>query len=74
MVDNTGRMPGMLKAGLRTITRLVEVNPFLFGGIPDGIAVTMSKRRQRLGDMHAQTYVVQVKDLRPDGAASSGLP
>jgi uncharacterized RDD family membrane protein YckC len=68
VVDNTGRPPGILKAGLRTLTRLVEVNPILVGGIPAGIAVAMSKRRQRLGDMLAQTYVVRVKDLRPDGA------
>jgi len=45
------------------VTRLVEVNPLLLGGLPAGIAVAMSRRRQRLGDMLAGTYVVRRKDL-----------
>jgi uncharacterized RDD family membrane protein YckC len=63
VVDGAGRAPGILKAGLRTVTRLVEVNPLLLGGLPAGIAVVMSRRRQRLGDMLARTYVVRLKDL-----------
>ena len=63
VVDNAGRAPGILKAALRTVTRLVEVNPLLLGGLPAGIAVAMSRRRQRLGDMLAGTYVVRRKDL-----------
>jgi uncharacterized RDD family membrane protein YckC len=63
VVDAAGRAPGILKAALRTVTRLVEVNPLLLGGLPAGIAVVMSRRRQRLGDMLARTYVVRLKDL-----------
>jgi uncharacterized RDD family membrane protein YckC len=63
VVDDAGRAPGILKAELRTVTRLVEVNPLLLGGLPAGIAVAMSRRRQRLGDMLAGTYVVRLKDL-----------
>lgn len=43
--------------------RLVEVNPFLLGGIPAGIAVALSTYNQRLGDMLAGTYVVVTKKL-----------
>lgn len=63
VVDETGRPPGIWKAVLRTLLRLIEVNPFLLGGIPAGIAVAMSEKRQRLGDMVAQTYVVPLKAL-----------
>jgi uncharacterized RDD family membrane protein YckC len=63
VVDETGRPPGIWKAVLRTLLRLIEVNPFLLGGIPAGIAVAVSEKRQRLGDMVAQTYVVPLKAL-----------
>lgn len=55
--------PSWGQAILRTILRLVEVNPFLMGGIPAGIAVLVSKKRQRLGDMAAETFVLRVRDL-----------
>jgi uncharacterized RDD family membrane protein YckC len=41
--------------------RIVEVNPLLLGGIPAGIAVMASSRRQRIGDMLARTLVVSNK-------------
>lgn len=63
VVDSSGRAPGMLKAGLRTVARIVEVNPLLAGGLPAGIVLLLSKRRQRLGDMLARTYVVRARDL-----------
>ena len=43
----------------RTILRVLEVNPILLGAVPGGLAVTWSKRRQRLGDMLAGTVVVR---------------
>ena len=43
---------------LRTAMRVIEVNPFLLGGIPAGIAVISSSRKQRLGDALAGTLVV----------------
>jgi uncharacterized RDD family membrane protein YckC len=64
VIDRDGRPPGFVKAILRTLLRLVEVNPLLLGGIPAAIAVVASKNRQRLGDMLARTYVVRAKDLR----------
>lgn len=67
VVDSAGRAPGILKAAMRTVLRIVEVNPVLFC-LPAGIAFTASTRRQRLGDMLARTYVVRAKDLK------NGLP
>ena len=71
VVDNCGHAPGILKALLRTVTRFVEVNPLAAGGLPAAIAVLMSQRRQRLGDMLAKTYVVRIKDLTPTPQASN---
>jgi uncharacterized RDD family membrane protein YckC len=45
---------------IRNGLRLVEVNPLLFGGLPAGIAILSSDRRQRIGDMLAHTVVVSV--------------
>lgn len=63
IVDDSGQPPGVKAAVLRTLLRLFEVNPFLLGGIPAGVAVNYSKARQRLGDMAAGTYVLPRKDL-----------
>lgn len=46
---------------IRNAMRLLEVNPLLFGGIPAGIAIFSSARKQRLGDMLAGTLVVPHK-------------
>lgn len=67
VVDETGRAPGVLRALLRTLLRVFEVNPLLAGGIPAAIAVAVTKKRQRLGDMVAGTYVVRTKELRRAG-------
>jgi tetratricopeptide (TPR) repeat protein len=64
VVDGSGRAPGMLKAATRTLLRVVEVDPLLIGGIPAGIALLVTKRHQRVGDLLAGTYVVRRKDLR----------
>jgi uncharacterized RDD family membrane protein YckC len=45
------------QAGIRTLARIVEVNPLLLGAIPAGIAILASSNRQRLGDMLAGTAV-----------------
>jgi uncharacterized RDD family membrane protein YckC len=64
VVDRMGRPPGIGKAALRTLLRLIEVNPFLAGGLPAGIIVLNTKERQRLGDMAAGTYVIPMKEYR----------
>jgi uncharacterized RDD family membrane protein YckC len=63
VVDETGGVPGIKKAVIRTLTRLIEVNPFLLGGIPAGIIVLVNKKRQRMGDIAAGTFVLRTSDL-----------
>ena len=48
---------------IRSLFRLLEVNPILFGDLPAGIAIFCSKRGQRLGDMAAGTVVVRRSEL-----------
>ena len=71
VVDAAGRPPGLRRALARTATRLIEVNPFLLGGLPAGIIVMASKRRQRLGDMLAGTYVIPKSDLARIGRSAA---
>jgi len=54
-----GTACGWRAALLRTVTRLIEVNPILLGGLPAGLMIAFSKRRQRLGDWIAGTVVVR---------------
>lgn len=46
---------------IRGSLRILEVNPLLFGGIPAGLLVISSERKQRIGDMLAGTVVVSDK-------------
>ncbi|MBC7995286.1 MAG: RDD family protein [Rhizobacter sp.] len=67
VVDDHGNVPGIWRAAIRTVFRLLEVNPFLLGGVPAGLTANFSKSGQRLGDMAAGTYVVAssaVRDIR----------
>jgi uncharacterized RDD family membrane protein YckC len=48
----------LLQAGIRTLFRLIEVNPILLGALPAIIAVLATPRHQRLGDLLAGTVVV----------------
>jgi uncharacterized RDD family membrane protein YckC len=45
-------------AAIRTLARILEANPLLLGGLPAGIAILVTKRKQRLGDLLAGTVVV----------------
>jgi uncharacterized RDD family membrane protein YckC len=40
----------------------LEANPILLGGIPAGIAIFSSERKQRIGDALAGTVVIPRKD------------
>ncbi|MCD9020236.1 RDD family protein [Cohnella sp. NL03-T5] len=62
-VNETGGVPGFVKSLIRTVLRLVDTNPLLIGGLPAGICVLVTPKKQRLGDMVAKTYVVKVRDL-----------
>jgi uncharacterized RDD family membrane protein YckC len=70
VVDAQGRTPGLGRAILRTVTRLVEVNPFLIGGLPAGICIMLTDTSQRLGDLLAKTYVVPAAELKAKLAQS----
>jgi uncharacterized RDD family membrane protein YckC len=53
-----------LQAGIRTLLRVIEVNPVLLGALPAGIVILATKRKQRLGDMLAGTVVVSSGQVR----------
>ena len=56
-----GRRCGWKAAFIRSGLRILEVNPLLFGGLPAGIIIVSSERKQRVGDMLAGTLVVSNK-------------
>ena len=68
VVNATGEKPGIGRAFLRTLLRLVEVNPLLFGGVPAGLVAMSSRTRQRLGDVAAKTYVLKSEHVPLLGA------
>ena len=68
-LDN--KQPSASAALTRTLFRLLEVNPFLLGAIPGGIAILMSERRQRLGDRVAETVVVRRSKASPSAGPSN---
>lgn len=70
-VNERGRPPGVGKSILRSLIRIVETNPLLLGGLPAGISVLATKKKQRLGDLAANTFVVKVKDL--DGESKKSV-
>ena len=49
-------------AAIRTLARIIEVNPLLFGGLPAGIVILSTTRKQRIGDLLANTVVVSNPD------------
>ncbi len=54
---------------IRTLTRLLEVNPILLGCIPAALVVWNTEHKQRWGDLLAGTIVTDRKRLsnQPDG-------
>ena len=43
---------------IRSALRIIEVNPILLGGLPAGLVIIASARKQRIGDLLAGTVVV----------------
>lgn len=79
VVDAAGGLPSLTQTLLRTLLRIVEVNPVLLGGIPAGIIVLSTKAHQRLGDIVAGTFVLRAEDLAylrpsPLPGESPGIP
>ena len=58
-----GRRCSWRQALVRTLFRLVEVNPILIGALPAAVRIVLSKRRQRFGDRWARTLVVRADQL-----------
>lgn len=52
------------QAALRTVFRLLEVNPILLGALPAGLCIVFSTHRQRFGDHVAGTVVVRARCMR----------
>ncbi len=52
---------GLKAALIRGLLRVIEVNPLLLGGLPAGIAIITTERKQRIGDLLAGTVVVSNK-------------
>jgi uncharacterized RDD family membrane protein YckC len=67
----SGRPCSIVQAAIRTVVRLLEVNPLLAGGLPAGICILATRRRQRIGDMLAGTVVVSVGSLAAAKARTS---
>jgi len=65
--DINGGRCNVVQILLRTLARILEANPILLGGIPAGIAIVASTRKQRIGDTLAGTVVIS-------GQALSGKP
>jgi uncharacterized RDD family membrane protein YckC len=51
------------QAAVRTLARVVEVNPLFLGAIPAGVAILVSTNRQRFGDMLAGTTVRKGREV-----------
>ena len=54
---------------VRTLFRILEVNPIFLGAIPGGIAIMMSSHKQRLGDRFGGVVVVRkqrIKEAAPE--------
>ena len=56
-----GNRCGWRAALIRGSLRVVEVNPLLLGGLPAGLVIIASERKQRIGDLLAGTVVVSNK-------------
>jgi uncharacterized RDD family membrane protein YckC len=61
VVEPSGGRCGRRRALVRTLLRVVEANPLLFGGFPAGASILASKRNQRLGHLVARTLAVSAR-------------
>ena len=58
VVSLSGEKCSFHQVAIRTLARVLEVNPILLGGLPAAVAVLVTERKQRLGDLIAGTVVV----------------
>lgn len=64
VVNSAGKKPSLFQVLTRTTARIFELNPSILGGLPAWVLVTSTKRRQRLGDIVADTFVISDADLK----------
>ncbi len=69
VVQFDGRRCTWRQARIRTLYRLLEVNPFLFGALPAAVSIYRSPFHQRFGDRHAGTVVVLSRRIRRNRAS-----
>jgi uncharacterized RDD family membrane protein YckC len=69
VVQFNGRACTSRQLIIRTLFRIVEVNPVLLGGLPAAARIVMSKHRQRFGDRLAGTIVVPRRRMKKRNAA-----
>jgi uncharacterized RDD family membrane protein YckC len=72
VVRADGGRVGYGAAFVRTALRLVDFLPFAY--LVAAIAVTMTPRNQRVGDLAAGTVVVRPRTVRLSEPATAGLP
>ncbi|OGU07787.1 MAG: hypothetical protein A2075_19265 [Geobacteraceae bacterium GWC2_58_44] len=63
VVDANGEKPKFWQSLVRTLTRVIELNPKVLGPVPAFLCLLIAKKRQRIGDLLAKTYVVRDIDL-----------
>lgn len=54
-----GSPAGWRESAIRTVLRVLEVNPILIGGLPAVITILATDKNQRLGDLLARTVVAR---------------
>lgn len=69
-----GARCGWGAAFVRTVTRVVEANPVILGGLPAALLGAFSRRHQRLGDLLSGCVVIRVSDVSSEqGAVQQGV-
>lgn len=59
--DDSGQRATARQIAIRTLFRVIEVNPMFFGFFPAAAIAMMTKRGVRLGDIVAHTVVTRVE-------------
>lgn len=74
IVSIDGQRSNWRQALIRTLFRLLEVNPVILGGIPAGLCIVLSRRHQRMGDKVAGTIVARATRVRQRRKNYTPLP
>jgi uncharacterized RDD family membrane protein YckC len=61
--QRTGERCTRGQLAVRSLFRVLELNPLLLGGLPAAVFIVFSRRKQRIGDLVAGTVVVRRSHL-----------